>query len=88
MTIMLGMNDGNYKAFDQQLFDTYAAGFKHIVETARKQLPGIRITAIQPSPYDDVTRAPMFEGGYNKVLLRFSDFLKQLAADEKLGWPI
>ncbi len=85
MTIMLGMNDGSYKAFDQQLFDTYAAGYKHIVETVKKQLPGIRITAIQPSPYDDVTRAPQFEGGYNQVLLRFSDFVKQLAADEKLG---
>ena len=85
MTIMLGMNDGGYKAFDQQLFDNYAAGYKHIVETVKKQLPGIRITAIQPSPYDDVTREPMFEGGYNKVLLRFSDFVKQLSVDEKLG---
>jgi hypothetical protein len=28
------------------------------------------ITAIVPSPYDDVTRAPGFEGGYNAVLLR------------------
>ena len=55
------------------------------METVKKQLPGIRITAIEPSPYDDVTRAPLFEGGYNKVLLRFSDFVKQLAADEKLG---
>jgi lysophospholipase L1-like esterase len=85
MTIMLGMNDGRYKAFDQQVFDEFAAGYKHIVETAKKQLPGIRITAIQPSPYDDVTRAPTFEGGYNKVLLRFSDFLQQLALDDKLG---
>jgi lysophospholipase L1-like esterase len=84
MTIMLGMNDGRYRAFDQATFDEFAAGYKHIVDTAKRQLPGIRITAIQPSPYDDVTRAPMFEGGYNQVLLRFSDFLKQLAADQKL----
>ena len=85
MTIMLGMNDGHYKPFDQRAFDDYTAGYKHIVETAKRQLPGIRITAIQPSPYDDVTRPPLFEGGYNAVLLRFSDFLKQLAADQKLA---
>lgn len=85
ITIMLGMNDGHYKPFDQQSFDEFAAGYKHIVEALQRQLPGIRITAIQPSPYDDVTRAPMFEGGYNRVLLRFADFLKQLAGEDKLG---
>jgi len=85
ITIMLGMNDGRYKPFDQQAFDDYTAGYKHIVETLERQLPGIRITAIQPSPYDDVTRAPLFEGGYNSVLLRFADFLKQLAGEQKLG---
>ena len=85
VTIMLGMNDGGYKAYDQATYDKFATGFKYIVDTLKKQDPGVRITAIQPSPYDDVTRAPLFEGGYNAVLLRFSDFLKQLAADQKLG---
>jgi hypothetical protein len=85
MTIMLGMNDGRYRAFDQALFDEFAGGYKHIVDMVKRQFPGIRITAIQPSPYDDVTRAPTFEGGYNAVLLRYSDFLKQLAADQHLS---
>jgi hypothetical protein len=48
-------------------------------------MPGIRITAIQPSPYDDVTRAPLFDGGYNAVLVRYGDFLKQLAKDQGLS---
>ena len=39
----------------------------------------------QPSPYDDVTRPANFEGGYNQVLVRYGDFLKQLAAEQKLG---
>src|SRR5437899_10370528 len=26
MTIMLGMNDGSYRAFDEKIFDTYAKG--------------------------------------------------------------
>jgi lysophospholipase L1-like esterase len=84
MTIMLGMNDGHYKPFEQPALDEFTAGYKHIVETVKRQLPGIRITAIQPSPYDDVTRAPLFEGGYNQVLVRFSEFVKQLATDERL----
>jgi lysophospholipase L1-like esterase len=85
LTIMLGMNDGRYRAYDQPLFDDFSAGYKHIVDAVKRAFPGIRITAIEPSPYDDVTRAPLFEGGYNAVLMRYSDFLKQLAAEQKLG---
>jgi lysophospholipase L1-like esterase len=85
MTIMLGMNDGEYRAFDQQVFDTYANGYRHIVDSVRAALPGIRITVLQPSPYDDVTREPRFPGGYNAVLLRFSHFLKDLAQEDRLA---
>jgi lysophospholipase L1-like esterase len=85
VTVMLGMNDGRYRAFDQAIFDEFTAGFKHIVDTFKRQLPNARITLMQPSPYDDVTRTPTFEGGYNQVLVRYGDFLKQLAADQKLG---
>ncbi len=84
MTIMLGMNDGRYRAFEQGIFDTYAAGYRHIVDTMKKDLPGIRITAIVPSPYDDVTRPPQFEGGYNKVMVRYGEFVKELAAQDGL----
>jgi lysophospholipase L1-like esterase len=84
MTIMLGMNDGSYRAFDQKIFDTYAAGYRHIIQSVKEALPAIRITVIQPSPFDDVTRAPNFEGGYNKVLVRYGEFLKELGRDEKL----
>ncbi len=64
VTIMLGMNDGRYRAFDQAFFDEFSTGFKHITDVLKRQIPGVRITAIQPSPYDDVTREPLFEGGY------------------------
>ncbi len=84
MTIMLGMNDGSYRAFDQKIFDTYAAGYRHIIQSVKDALPGLRITVIEPSPYDDVTRAPNFEGGYNKVLMRYGDFVKQLGQQEML----
>jgi lysophospholipase L1-like esterase len=68
MTVMLGMNDGSYRAFDDKIFNTYSTGYRHILESVRSALPDIRLTLIQPSPYDDVTRPAGFEGGYNAVL--------------------
>src|SRR5881394_2064677 len=85
MTIMLGMNDGSYRAFDEKIFDTYAKGYQHIIDSVKEALPGIRFTAIQTSPFDDVTQPPRFEGGYNAVLVRYSQFVKELAAREKLS---
>src|SRR5437667_1148752 len=85
MTVMLGMNDGSYRAFDEKIFDTYAKGYQHIIDSVKEALPGIRITVIQPSPFDDVTQPPRFEGGYNAVLVRYSQFVKELAGQEKLG---
>src|ERR1041385_76950 len=85
MTIMLGMNDGSYRAFDQGIFDQYAKGYQHIIDEVKKAAPGIRLTLIQPSPFDDVTQPPKFEGGYNSVLVRYSQFVKELAEKGKLG---
>jgi len=85
MTIMLGMNDGSYRAYDQQIFNTYAEGYKHIIDTVKSALPGIRVTVIEPSPFDDVTRPPQFPGGYNAVLVRYSEFVKQLGEQDGLA---
>ena len=79
MTIMLGMNDGGYRAFDDGIFSKYTQGYQHIVESVQKALPQIRFTLIQPSPFDDVTRPPNFEGGYNAVLIRYGEWVKDYA---------
>ncbi len=79
MTVMLGMNDGRYRAFDDAIFKEYASGYEHIVDVMKKAVPGIRMTLIQPSPFDDVTREPQFPGGYNEVLVRYGRFVKELA---------
>ncbi len=79
VTIMLGMNDGRYRAFDPEIFATYSAGYEKIVQMLKEALPEVRMTLIQPSPYDDVTRAPVFEGGYNAVLVRYGQYVKDLA---------
>jgi lysophospholipase L1-like esterase len=84
MTIMLGMNDGSYRAFDPEIFKTYSTGYQHILDRVKSALPGVRLTLIQPSPYDDITRPANFEGGYNAVLVRYGQFVKELAQKEKV----
>jgi len=79
VTIMLGMNDGKYRAMDVPLFEAFQQGYRHILDKIHKDLPGTRITLIEPSPFDDVTRAPNFEGGYNKTLERYSQSLHSMA---------
>ena len=84
MTIMLGMNDAGVRPYDAAVFNTYSAGYEHIISAVKGALPGLRITAIEPSPFDDVTRPPEFAGGYNAVLIRYGEFVKQLAEREHL----
>ncbi|MDX1983786.1 MAG: family 16 glycoside hydrolase [Bryobacteraceae bacterium] len=84
VTVMLGMNDGTYRPFDQAIFDRYSKGYTALLGILKSRLPGVRITAIEPSPYDDITRPPMGGGGYNAVLVRMGAFLRELAAKEKL----
>ena len=84
VTINLGMNDGEYHPFDPVTFDKFAAGYEHIVDRLTEKLHAVRITAIQPAPYDDVTRPPRFDGGYNATLRVYSRFIRELAARRKL----
>lgn len=79
MTIMLGMNDGLYRPETEQTDETFFNGYRHIVDSVRTALPGIRITAIKPSPYDDVTRPPNFPGGYNEVMISFGKWIGNYA---------
>jgi lysophospholipase L1-like esterase len=79
MTIMLGMNDGSYRAFDEGIYNTYTTGYEHILQTVRAALPSLRLTLIQPSPFDDTTRKPGWDPGYNSVLVRYGEAVKEMA---------
>ena len=79
VTIMLGMNDGEYRATTPQIENTYVQGYEHILDSIHEHAPSARITLIGPSPYDDVTAAPMFPGGYNAVMQHFAEIDKGLA---------
>jgi lysophospholipase L1-like esterase len=85
VTIMLGMNDGYYRAFDADIFESYQVGYRLLVNDIQKEFPQARITLIKPSAFDDVTRAETFVGGYNKVLQRFGVFIGELAAEKHIG---
>jgi lysophospholipase L1-like esterase len=82
MTIMLGMNDGSYRPFDQAIYNTYVTGYEHILQTVRSALPGLHLTLIQPSPFDDTTRKPGWDPGYNALLVRYGDAVKELAGKQ------
>lgn len=82
VTIMLGMNDGEYKPYDPATFAAYAEGYRAIVRKLKEALPDVRLTLIQPSPFDDVARPPRFPGGYDDVLRRYGCYVAELAKRE------
>jgi predicted GH43/DUF377 family glycosyl hydrolase/lysophospholipase L1-like esterase len=79
VTIMLGMNDGLYRASTPAIMDAYESGYKHILDSIREHVPDARVTLLGPSPYDDITAPPFFPGGYNAALQRLAETDKQLA---------
>lgn len=87
MTIMLGMNDGKYVNHEAADDTVFYDGYHHIIDSMRKSIPDLRITAIGPSPFDDVTRPLTLQpDGYNAVLIRYSDYLKKYAKDANFGY--
>ena len=84
MTVMLGMNDGGYIAMDEGRFARYKAGMEHILEVTRKAFPDLRVTLLEPSPYDDVTVEPQFPGGYNGVLVQYGQYVRELAKKNQM----
>lgn len=82
ITIMLGMNDGYYRPYDDGIFRTYADGYRHIVDSIQQKLPSASLYLLKPSPHDDVTRPGEFEPDYNTTMVRFGDFAATLAAEK------
>ena len=82
VTVMLGMNDGYTRPNNPAIFETYADGYRHIVEVIQSKAPDVRLMLIKPSPYDDITRQPQFEDGYNSVMQRFGEFVGNLAIEK------
>jgi lysophospholipase L1-like esterase len=87
MTIMLGMNDGNYANHKEADDTVYYNGYHHIIDSVEKSIPNLRITAIGPSPYDDVTRPFILQpNGYNAILAHYAEYLKRYAQESGFGY--
>jgi lysophospholipase L1-like esterase len=84
ITIMLGMNDAEYRPYDDGIFNRFALGYRHILDRIKTAAPEARVTLLEPSPYDDVTRPPEFAGGYNAVLLKYGKFVRELGGAREL----
>jgi len=83
VTIMLGMNDGGYKPFDPTTLAAFADGYASILRTLKQALPGVRLTVIRSSPFDDVSRPPQFAPGYDDALRRLGCYVSTLGQREK-----
>lgn len=80
VTMMFGMNDGAFRAFDQSTYDAFTSGYESALSSLKRLVPDVRLTLIRPSPYDEVSRPQWIGGGYNAVLTRYGDFVSHLAA--------
>lgn len=83
VTVMLGMNDGRYRVFDQEAYDTYTRGYQDLVSEVLSLAPDVRMTLIRPSPYDEVAQQPGVRG-YNDVLVRYGDWITEFAGPRNM----
>jgi lysophospholipase L1-like esterase len=80
IVILLGSNDGRYVPFSADRFAAYATGYRNLLAKMSYACPGVRFTLSTPPAYDDVTREPSFDGGYNGVMLTYGTYVTNLAA--------
>ena len=81
MTVDFGMNDGNYKPFDEPAFLTYIQGLQGMANQAKEA--NIRVAWVTPQPLDTGDQGSTALTGYNQTLEKFSDGVKTVA--EKNG---
>lgn len=77
MMVDFGMNDGNYRAFDEPGFRTYMGGLQGIADQIKAA--NIRVAWITPSPVEKAEAGPAIEG-YNQTLEKYSAGVEQIAS--------
>lgn len=83
VTTLLGMNDGAYQKFDQAFFDVFADAYRKLLNQIQAGAPAARITLLEPTPYEEITRTSEFPG-YNETLIRYGKFVGELGQEKKL----
>jgi lysophospholipase L1-like esterase len=77
MTVDFGMNDGNYRAFDEGAYKTYFNGLQGMADQAKAAR--IRVAWITPQPIENHNDVK-FEAVYNDTLEKFGNGVKEIAA--------
>jgi lysophospholipase L1-like esterase len=62
ITVMLGMNDGDYMTPDPKVFADYQTGYERLLSLLREAAPKARIVLLENTPYDEVTHGTEFTG--------------------------
>ena len=93
VTVLLGMNDGSYRAFDQETFDRYHKDMTTLV--GRIDAIGATPILITPTMYDSRARRlvksknptpPATLELYNSVLSYYGTWLQEVAVDSGYGF--
>lgn len=90
VTILLGMNDGSYRGFEQPIFDTYQADMTKLLD----KIEGLGAKAIPMTPTMFDSRAKKMKGDnaeprntlYNGVLSFYGSWLREQAQNRGLGF--
>jgi lysophospholipase L1-like esterase len=86
VTLLFGMNDGQYVDFDPAILKVYQDGLRAIIEEIKSKTHA-RIYVMTPTVYDGTRHTPWSKTDkYNDVLDRYSDAAKQIAA--AAGLPV
>ncbi len=94
-TVLLGMNDGSYKDFDQATFDTYKRDMTTLLD--KLDALGCRVFLMGPTMFDHrawdirVKQTPEYSKGrdvtgYNAVLGYYSGWLRETARQRGYGY--
>jgi len=62
LTVMLGVNDGDYVPPDSKIFADYQEGYERLITMFRAAAPRARITLVENTPYDEITHGTEFTG--------------------------
>jgi len=86
VTLLFGMNDGNYQDFNPAVMKVYEDGLRAIISEVKSKTMA-RIYVMTPTVYDGTRHTPWSKTDkYNDVLDRYSEVAKQIAAGE--GLPV
>jgi lysophospholipase L1-like esterase len=77
MTVDFGMNDGNYRPFDEPGFQTYLKGLQGMADQAKAA--GIRVAWVTPQPLDTADQGSTALTAYNLTLEKYSTGVKTIA---------